>query len=200
MTDSDSPTSSPREAILDAAATVFVQEGLAGARVDAIAKAAGVNKATLYYHVGDKTALYEAVVERLFQQAVTTMEAAAISPDPRQRLTSIAHAMARHFQANPGLPRIMAWELASGAASLPQTALLSWGRIFFVISNAMRSLGIEPVPAYFAMAGGTMLYFLTEPLRQRVASTVPGVPAELGKTSPEAMADFLLSRLLPPTA
>lgn len=195
----ETPAGSPRHAILDAATTAFVEVGFAGARMEAIARAAGVNKATLYYQVGDKTALYEAVVCRLFEGAIQAMEtAAAESQEPRARLTAIAHAMGRHFQANPGLPRIMAWELASGAATLPQAALLHWSRIFRIVAGAMLALGIDPVRGYFTMAGGTMLYFLTEPLRQRVAGVMPGIPAALGVSSPEAMAEFLLSNLLPP--
>ena len=41
--------------ILDAAANVFSEVGFAGARVDEIAKRAGINKAMIYYRIGDKT-------------------------------------------------------------------------------------------------------------------------------------------------
>src|ERR1035441_474179 len=47
-----------RSAILQAALGEFAQEGIAGARMDAIAAAAGVNKALLYYYFRDKEALY----------------------------------------------------------------------------------------------------------------------------------------------
>jgi len=57
-----------RAAILAAAERVFAQSGLAGARTDAIAKAAGVNKALLYYYFKSKDDLYEAVVEEHFRQ------------------------------------------------------------------------------------------------------------------------------------
>lgn len=40
--------------IMDTAAEVFSEVGYAGARVDAIAKKANVNKAMIYYHIGDK--------------------------------------------------------------------------------------------------------------------------------------------------
>ena len=39
-----------RKAILDAASLEFATEGIAGARTDAIARSAGVNKALLYYY------------------------------------------------------------------------------------------------------------------------------------------------------
>jgi TetR/AcrR family transcriptional regulator len=55
-----------RDAILRAALAEFAQEGLAGARMDAIAASAGVNKALLYYYFHDKESLYGAVLDRFF--------------------------------------------------------------------------------------------------------------------------------------
>jgi TetR/AcrR family transcriptional regulator len=52
-----------RAAILAAAERVFAGAGLAGARTEAIAEAAGVNKALLYYYFKNKDALYQAVLE-----------------------------------------------------------------------------------------------------------------------------------------
>ena len=52
-----------REAILGAAERIFAEEGLEGARTDAIAAAAGVNKALLYYYFQSKEGLYRAVLE-----------------------------------------------------------------------------------------------------------------------------------------
>ena len=57
-----------RAAILAAAEQVFAKAGLAGARTDAIAAAAGVNKALLYYYFKSKGGLYEAVVEDHFRE------------------------------------------------------------------------------------------------------------------------------------
>jgi TetR/AcrR family transcriptional regulator len=52
-----------RAAILAAAERAFAKDGLAGARTDAIADAAGVNKAMLYYFFKSKEQLYEAIIE-----------------------------------------------------------------------------------------------------------------------------------------
>ncbi len=52
-----------RRRILDAAAEQFSQRGPEGARVDAIAAAASVNKRMLYHYFGDKQALFQAVLE-----------------------------------------------------------------------------------------------------------------------------------------
>ena len=52
-----------RARILEAATAEFAAYGLAGARVDRIATKAGANKRMLYYHVGNKEALFLAVLE-----------------------------------------------------------------------------------------------------------------------------------------
>jgi TetR/AcrR family transcriptional regulator len=57
-----------RIAILGAAERIFAKSGLAGARIDAIATAAGVNKALLYYYFKSKEDLYETVVENHFSE------------------------------------------------------------------------------------------------------------------------------------
>jgi len=58
-------SSETRTRILDAALGEFSALGLAGARMDQIAAAAGVNKALLYYHFDSKEKLYIAAVEMI---------------------------------------------------------------------------------------------------------------------------------------
>src|ERR1700755_3624086 len=55
-----------RAAILHAAAKEFAAHGIAGARTDAIAREARVNKALLYYYFKDKETLYGAVLDNAF--------------------------------------------------------------------------------------------------------------------------------------
>src|SRR5208337_5365335 len=55
-----------RAAILKAAAREFAEHGIAGARTDAIARLARVNKALLYYYFKDKETLYGAVLDHAF--------------------------------------------------------------------------------------------------------------------------------------
>ena len=56
-----------RAAILSAAARIFANAGIEGARTDAIAAAAGVNKAMLFYYFKSKDQLYGAVIESYMQ-------------------------------------------------------------------------------------------------------------------------------------
>src|SRR5579862_8046279 len=69
-----------RAKILAAAERAFAGEGLAGARTDAIAAEAGVNKALLYYYFSSKEALYEAVIEEQLREFNTQALAILLKP------------------------------------------------------------------------------------------------------------------------
>jgi TetR/AcrR family transcriptional regulator len=56
-----------RARILDAAILQFGANGLAGARTEQIAEAAGVNKALLYYYFNSKETLYSAAIETVVE-------------------------------------------------------------------------------------------------------------------------------------
>ena len=53
-----------RERILGAAFREFAAKGFAGARVDAIARNASINKRMLYHYFGDKNGLFREVLRR----------------------------------------------------------------------------------------------------------------------------------------
>ncbi|MGC1460629.1 MAG: TetR/AcrR family transcriptional regulator [Terracidiphilus sp.] len=68
-----------RTRILDAAVREFSENGLAGARTEQIAEAAGVNKALLYYYFQGKEALYEAALGSVAERVVASSLAAMTS-------------------------------------------------------------------------------------------------------------------------
>tara|TARA_R110002167_G_scaffold277741_1_gene483619 strand:- start:1177 stop:1836 length:660 start_codon:yes stop_codon:yes gene_type:complete len=57
-----------RASILRAAVAEFSDKGLGGARVDEIARRAGINKRMLYHYFGDKEALFLAALERAYEE------------------------------------------------------------------------------------------------------------------------------------
>jgi AcrR family transcriptional regulator len=57
-----------QERILDAALAEFAAYGFAGARVDVIARRAGINKRMLYHYFGNKEGLFRAVLRRKMAQ------------------------------------------------------------------------------------------------------------------------------------
>ncbi|KHK04126.1 TetR/AcrR family transcriptional regulator [Desulfovibrio sp. TomC] len=169
--------------ILDAATEAFGRQGYAGAKVEAIARKAGVNKAGLYYHVGPKEKLYEAVLLRLFGQVAGTLEqAAAPGASPGEDLAALTAALADLFSRLPMLPRIMAMEMASGAANMPAAALAEFRRIFAVTRGILargQAAGLlvpaEPVFVHLTLVGSLIVYSLSEPLRLRFAEEGRGL-------------------------
>jgi len=173
------------EAILDAAATVFAQSGYAGARVDAIAKAAGINKAMLYYRVGDKARLYELVILSHFDRVGRAVHAATGSPvpdanpagpvagSPGNPVNALLDALTGLFREDPRLPRIMAWEFASGGGTLPVSVADRWAGIMASFAPVALRAGMHPALMYLSLLGPLVLTCLTAPLRKRLGEARP---------------------------
>jgi TetR/AcrR family transcriptional regulator len=84
-----------RTRILEAAVREFSENGLAGARTEQIAEAAGVNKALLYYYFAGKDALYEAALEDVTQKVVESTKDALTRG--RTAGEKIVHYVLNHF-------------------------------------------------------------------------------------------------------
>jgi TetR/AcrR family transcriptional regulator len=80
-----------RARILDAATNEFSANGLAGARTERIAEAAGVNKALLYYYFRSKQELYNAALEELAEKVVSSgLSAMSMECSAGERLVHFA--------------------------------------------------------------------------------------------------------------
>src|SRR6185437_13706230 len=105
-----------RAAILKAAMSEFAQEGVAGARTDAIARAAGVNKALLYYYFKDKETLYGAVLDHVFGGLKESVHEALFSDlPPREKLLAYVGAHFDYIASHPLYPRITQSEMMRAA-------------------------------------------------------------------------------------
>src|ERR1700704_1735227 len=102
------PPEESRAAILKAAIHEFSHEGVAGARTDAIARAAKVNKALLYYYFKDKDALYGAVLDHVFSglRKVIEHELDRDLP-PRKKILAYIGAHYDYVASNPRFPRVV---------------------------------------------------------------------------------------------
>lgn len=99
-----------RKRILAAALQEFSAKGLAGARVDAIARRAQVNKRMLYHYFGDKEGLFRAILRgKLAQQARW------LTATPDDPVRSLPYWFTRALR-DPDWIRLMKWEaLQQGA-------------------------------------------------------------------------------------
>ena len=88
------------EAILKGAMREFLAHGYAATSMDRVAKTAGVSKATVYSHFGDKEGLFNALIQALakdkFQTAIGLQEPQFLEKDPKIVLRELAGKILDH--------------------------------------------------------------------------------------------------------
>jgi AcrR family transcriptional regulator len=97
-----------RERILSAALKEFAAHGFAGARVDAIARRAAINKRMLYHYFGDKEGLFRAVLRRKIAERQAWAE--NLSGAPAESLAFWFEASCRDLD----WVRLLEWEALQG--------------------------------------------------------------------------------------
>lgn len=97
-----------RIAILDAAEQVFCEQGVAGATLEKISRAAGVTRGALYWHFADKTDLLRALHERAAppQVEIILLAADEENDDPLGMLEAAAIEMLRLFEHDESRQRL----------------------------------------------------------------------------------------------
>src|ERR1035437_6875823 len=105
--------------IVRAAEEIFADQGLAGARMDEIARAAKVNKALLYYYFRSKQALHRFVLEALLSQLRAGVEerGVAVLP-PGKRVTAVIDNFFDFVVRHPNYPRLVQREMMSRGPNL----------------------------------------------------------------------------------
>lgn len=91
-----------RAVILTAARAEFSERGLEGARIDAIAERAAVNKRMLYHYFGSKDALYCAVLAEAYREIRAGERALELDQyEPVEAVERLVRFTFRHFLACP---------------------------------------------------------------------------------------------------
>jgi AcrR family transcriptional regulator len=107
------------EHILAVATEVFSEKGFHGALTDEIAERAGVSKLSLYYYIGDKATLYDAVWMRLESQFSPLLYFEFDKNESAEKkLTRMIHGMAEVSKMIP-VHSIALRELFAGGKNLP---------------------------------------------------------------------------------
>ncbi|MEU6561405.1 TetR/AcrR family transcriptional regulator [Nocardia nova] len=93
--------------LLDAAVAEFSAYGLAGARVDRIAVAAGVNKERIYKYFGTKDQLFETVIDR---EIGDLDDVVRLKGEGVAAVVDYAERFFDHVCGSPTLARLLFWE------------------------------------------------------------------------------------------
>jgi TetR/AcrR family transcriptional regulator len=194
-----------RAAILKAAVREFAREGVAGARTDAIARSAGVNKALLYYYFRDKEALYQAVLDQVFGGVRGAIHN-ALTQDlpPRERLITYVCAHFDYIASNPLYPRIVLAEFLSSArepARLERVAKNYFRPVFAELSSLLKEgmqsgdfRLVNPIHFIPSMISVIVFYFNTVPIMKLMTGGDPLSPERLAERR-AAVVDFISDAL-----
>ncbi|MCQ8770878.1 TetR family transcriptional regulator [Streptomyces telluris] len=103
--------------IFAAATAEFAAHGIAGARIDRIAREAKANKQLIYAYFGDKAELFSQVLQRALLELASAVPVDADDPD------CYVDRLMEYHKAHPELLRLLLWEgLEYGEGEIPHEA------------------------------------------------------------------------------
>jgi AcrR family transcriptional regulator len=173
-----------RARLFAAAATEFAARGFAGASVDRIADAAGVNKAMLYYHFDSKAGLYSEILRDMFGAVASRVETAtAPGADPADHIRAMVEAIAREAEARPHFPAIWLREIAEGGPHVDQGTFQVIAGILQRLASVVeagvtagRFRPVNPLLVQFGIVGPLLMFLATAPIRQKARVRLPLSP------------------------
>jgi len=184
--------------ILRAAEVIFAERGLAGARTTAIAHAARVNKALLYYYFRSKEDIHRFTLEMVFSQlrshAGTALESSAPPPD---RLRGYVNGYFDFVAAHPTYPRLVQRQLMGRGPGVGWMVDKYFrplnDRLMATIRDGMarRELRqVDPRQTALTVVAMTVFYFAAAPVLTELWRCDPLTPARLAARR-AAVIDFL---------
>jgi TetR/AcrR family transcriptional regulator len=200
-----------RAAILKAAANEFSEHGIAGARTDSIARAAGVNKALLYYYFKDKETLYGSVLDNAFsgmkQKVFQVLDS---DLPPRQKIMAYVGAYFDFVASNQIYPKLMQREMMrarEGHSEHIERLVKTYFQPIYKRVGELLQKGIaegefrKVDPAHFvpSMVAMIVFYFSSAPVMQRIVRFNPLAPERIAERR-AAVLDFISAALFQPHA
>jgi TetR/AcrR family transcriptional regulator len=192
--------------ILEAAVREFSNGGIAGARTEAIAKTAGVNKALLHYYFKDKEGLYGAVLEEVFGGLRAACECSWQGhASAMAKLLAYVECHFDYVAAHPLYPRILQRELlrvGSGEETRFGELVENYlgpihAQLEQVIREGIARREFRPVdPRHFipSMTSVIVCYFNSAPVIRLVAGIEPLDPERVAERR-AAVVDFIAAAL-----
>jgi TetR/AcrR family transcriptional regulator len=180
-----------RARILDAATREFSSNGLAGARTERIAEAAGVNKALLYYYFRSKDALYAAALEAVAARvAVSSMAVLGLECSPGERMLRFALNHFDRIYSEPVFQTLMQQEMirlrkgeSNAMSPLVEKLFRPMGaRVFALAEEGIRSgelIPVEGTQLLYAVLGPNVFYKLSAPMMRLISEANPFDPSAL---------------------
>lgn len=191
MTDNPQPRRSEatRDKILVAAIREFSEQGLAGARIGAIAAEAKVNKALLYYYFHDKQALYIAALENVaVKVAGTALAVLDLKCSAGERMLRFALQHFDRILGQQGFQALMQQEMVrfrEGRTDAMRIIAKNAFQPMFLRAQAIVEEGIRTgelcdvdwMQMLYSVLGANVFFFLSAPMVQLLVPRNPLDPA-----------------------
>jgi AcrR family transcriptional regulator len=158
-----------RARILEAATGEFAHHGLAGARVDRIAKQAGANKRMLYYYFGSKEDLFLTVLEASYERIRDAERQLDLEHrDPREALKRLVEFTWNYCLEHPEFLSLLNSENLYKGHHLERSRRVH--RMHSPLVETLRAIlrrgerqglfrqGVDPVQLYISIAGEGYFY------------------------------------------
>lgn len=172
MNSAKSPVRDPeksRARILQAARVEFARHGLGGARVDQIAKAAGINKRMLYHYFGNKDDLFSAVLEANYAHKRDSERALALEQDsPPDAIRKLVALTWNYYLDHPEFLTLLNSANLHQAKHLKRSKEIRKMHAPFVamlkdildkgVAQKLFRPGVDPVQLYISIAGLSSFY------------------------------------------
>ena len=180
-----------RGAILAAATQEFTANGLTGARVDAIAQRARVNKRMIYHYFGDKDGLYLAVLEATYGSIrAAELDLHLTDRDPVDGMRELVLFTWRYFLAHPEFLSLLGTENLHKAAYLKRSKRIRElhsplvGMISSLLERGAKArvfrAGIDPVELYVTIAALGFFYLSNRHTLSTIFGRDLAAPKSLG--------------------
>ena len=197
-----------RRLLLAAARAALAARGLMGARVDEIAREAGLNKQLVYHYFGSKDELYLAVLEQVYGEIREREQRLSLAElPPEEAMAKLVLFSFDYLAAHPDFIALLRDENAQGARHLQRSRRIHemHSPLLALLRETLRqgaAAGVfrddmEPLQLYVSIAGLGYFYFSNN----RTLSAIFGRDL----ASPRAIAarrrhvvDFVMAALAPP--
>ena len=163
------------EKILAAATEIFADLGVEGARMDRIASLAGVNKASIYYNIGNKEALYDRVLNQMYESGFSGLhQKLASNKTSEEKLAVYVAHLAAAIKQNPGIPRIMMREQVTQGRHLPDSFAKNIVAMLEILNSILESgiqegvfEKVDTLCIHFMILGMLMFEITSAPIRNK---------------------------------
>jgi len=196
-------TANTKDKILIVAAHHFSNYGFEGTRMDKIARDAGVNKASIYYNIGNKEALYAMVLNNVIEGSIGSfLSVFEADWSAEEKLKVYIRHIAKTIKNNPVMPKIIMREQLSQSEHLPESFAGNIEQMLDLLGSILEQgkeegsfHTMDTLTIHFMVFGTILFHITTSPIREKKESLSAKYQPEPGLL-PQSVVDKIVEYIL----